>query len=61
MLPGRPAAKDLLGGKSYDSNHLRQALIERGIEPRIPSCGSRKILAFASLVIPSLAVLLAFG
>lgn len=42
MLPSLPPAKALLGDKAYDSNQLRQALIDRGIEPCIPSRRNRK-------------------
>jgi IS5 family transposase len=42
MLPSLPPAKALLGDKGYDSNQLRQALIDRGIEPCIPSKRNRK-------------------
>jgi transposase len=43
MLPSLSRAKDLLGDKGYDSNGFRQALIERGIAPCIPSSKSRKV------------------
>jgi putative transposase len=43
MLPSLPRAKELLGDKGYDSNRFRQALIERGIQPCIPSSRSRKV------------------
>jgi putative transposase len=43
MLPSPPCAKELLGDKGYDSNGFRQALIERGIAPCIPSSKSRKV------------------
>ena len=43
ILPSLPQAKDLLGDKGYDSNHLRQALIKRGIQPGIPSSRSRRV------------------
>jgi transposase len=42
MLPSLPPAKALLGDKGYDSNQLRQAFIDRGIEPCIPSKRNRK-------------------
>ena len=43
MLPSLPPVKDLLGDKGYDSNRFRQALIQRGIAPCIPSSRSRKL------------------
>ena len=43
MLPRLPRAKELLGDKGYDSNRFREALVERGIEPCIPSSKSRKV------------------
>ena len=43
MLPSLPSAKELLGDKGYDSNHFRQALIQRGTMPCIPSSRSRKV------------------
>jgi putative transposase len=43
MLPLLPRAKELLGDKGYDSNRFRHALIERGIQPCIPSSKSRKV------------------
>jgi transposase len=42
ILPSLPPAKALLGDKGYDSNQLRQALIDRGIEACIPSKRNRK-------------------
>jgi transposase len=43
MLPSLPRAQELLGDKGYDRNRFRQALIERGITPCIPSSRSRKL------------------
>ncbi len=43
MLSSLPQAKELLGDKGYDSNHFRQALINRRIAPCIPSSRSRKL------------------
>ena len=43
MLPSLPRAKELLGDKGYDSNRFREALVERGIAPCIPSSKSRKV------------------
>ncbi|MBB3810408.1 transposase [Pseudochelatococcus contaminans] len=37
-----PPAANLIADKGYDSNWFRQALIERGIEPCIPSNRTRK-------------------
>jgi transposase len=51
MLPNLPGAKQLLGGKGYDSNHFRQALIERGIAPCVPSIRSRKVPIFYDKVL----------
>ncbi len=45
LLPDLPAASQLLGDKGYDSNPFRQALINRGITPCIPSQSNRKIQA----------------
>ena len=36
-------AKELLGGKGYDSDWFRQALIERGITPCIPPRKNREV------------------
>ena len=41
MLDALPDAKALLGDKGYDSNGFRQALVDRGITPCIPSSRSR--------------------
>ena len=43
MLPRMPRAKELLVDKGYDSNRFREALVERGIQPCIPSSKSRKV------------------
>jgi transposase len=43
MLPTLPKAKHMLGDKGYDANWLRDALIERGITPCIPSKTNRKV------------------
>ena len=43
MINAFPKAKALLGDKGYDADWLRQALIERGITPCIPSKTNRKI------------------
>ena len=37
MFDALPRAKVLLGDKGYDADWFRQALIERGITPCIPS------------------------
>jgi transposase len=43
MVDALPRAKVLLGDKGYDADWFRQALIERGIAPCIPSRANRKI------------------
>ena len=43
MVDALPEAAELLGGKGYDSNDFREALVKRGIEPCIPSSRSRKV------------------
>jgi putative transposase len=43
LLPHLPRTTELLGDKGYDSNRFRQALIQRGIAPCIPSSRSRKV------------------
>ena len=43
MLDLVPATASLLGDRGYDSNGFRAALIEKNIEPCIPSSRSRKI------------------
>ncbi|MDB5371344.1 MAG: transposase [Roseomonas sp.] len=35
MLPALQQAKEPLGDKGYDSNRFRQALIARGIQPKL--------------------------
>lgn len=51
LLPARPAAKELLADRGYDSDRFRNALIERGIVPCIPSTRSRKVqLAYDKLL-----------
>ena len=42
MLGALPTASSLIADKGYDSNWFRQALIERAIEPCIPSNRTRK-------------------
>tara|TARA_R110002074_G_C12505070_1_gene662946 strand:+ start:1560 stop:1901 length:342 start_codon:yes stop_codon:yes gene_type:complete len=42
LLPGLPAAGELLGDKGYDSDADGAALIERGITPCIPPRAKRK-------------------
>lgn len=37
ILPSLPKTKVLLGDKGYDADWLRQVLVERRIEARIPS------------------------
>jgi hypothetical protein len=46
MLEALPAASVLIGDRGYDSNWLRAALAEKGIEPCIPSTKSRKPSSF---------------
>ena len=43
LLPALPLAKQLLADRGYDSDHFRAGLIERGIEPCIPSTRSRTV------------------
>lgn len=43
LLPALPQARELLGDRGYDSNWFRARLLERGIEPCIPSTRSRKV------------------
>ena len=40
LLPALPPARELLGDRGYNSNHVRAALAERGIEPCTPSTKS---------------------
>ena len=42
MIDALPRAKTILGDKGYDADWFRQALIERGITPCIPSKANRK-------------------
>jgi transposase len=41
VLDALPPAKILIGDRGYDSNWFRKALIDKGIEPCIPSTRSR--------------------
>jgi transposase len=43
MIEALPKAKVLLGDKGYDADWFRQALIERGTQPCIPSKTNRKV------------------
>ena len=43
VLDALPPAKTLIGDRGYDSDWFRKALIEKGIEPCIPSTKSRKV------------------
>jgi transposase len=43
LLPSLPQAKALLADRGYDADWFRQALIQKGIAPCIPSKKSRKI------------------
>ena len=43
LLSALPSAKELLGGKGYDSDWFRAALTERGITPCIPPRSNRKV------------------
>ena len=43
LLPALPPARDLLADRGYDSDRFRAGLVERGIEPCIPSTKSRKV------------------
>jgi transposase len=42
MLEAFPPAESLIADKGYDSNWFRQALVEKGIAPCIPSNRTRK-------------------
>lgn len=44
MLDAVPAPRELLADKAYDSDKLREDLIERGIRPIIPNKDDRKHL-----------------
>jgi len=43
LLDTLPNAKALLGDRGYDANWFRKALIDKGIEPCIPSKRNRKL------------------
>jgi len=43
MLDALPEAKAMLGDRGYDADWFRTALLERGIQPCIPSRANRKI------------------
>jgi transposase len=43
LLPSLPPAKALLADRGYDADWFRQALIQKGIAPCIPSKKNRKI------------------
>jgi len=43
MIDALPRAEVLLGDKGYDADWFRQALIERGTTPCIPSKANRKV------------------
>ena len=43
VLGALPKAKSLTGDKGYDSDWLREALMEKGIEPCIPPRSTRKV------------------
>lgn len=43
LLPSLLSAKELLADRGYDSNRFRAGLVERGIEPCIPSTKSRTV------------------
>ena len=43
VLDDLPKAEVLIGDKGYDSDKLREALRERGIEPCIPGRSNRKV------------------
>lgn len=43
VLDSLPPAKTLIADRGYDSGWFRKALIDRGIEPCIPSTRSRRI------------------
>ncbi len=44
VLDALPPASTLIADRGYDSNGFREALLEKGIEPCIPSSRSRKVL-----------------
>jgi putative transposase len=43
LLKDLPEANYLLGDKGYDAGWFRDGLSRRGVEPRIPSIGNRKV------------------
>ena len=43
VLDALPAARELLADKGYDADWFRNALIEKGIAPCIPSKSNRKV------------------
>jgi len=43
LLPSIPKAAALLGDRGYDADWFRNALIEKGISPCIPSRAGRKV------------------
>jgi transposase len=43
MIDAFPKAKTLLADRGYDADWFRQALIDRGITPCIPSKANRKV------------------
>jgi transposase len=43
MLSALPPARELLADRGYDSKRFRDALVERGIVPCIPSTKSRNV------------------
>ncbi len=42
MIDALPPAKAMLGDRGHDADWFRNALIAKGIEPRIPSKANRK-------------------
>ena len=44
MLDAAPPADELLADKAYDSDAVRENLIERGMRPVIPNKGDRRFL-----------------
>jgi transposase len=42
LLRAMPPARSLIADRGYDSNWFRQALMDRGMEPCIPSTKNRK-------------------
>ena len=43
LLPFLPKAKELLADRGYDADWFREALLEKGVTPCIPSKKNRKI------------------